>query len=108
MRVLLLAMKCLGGELGQNLGVHLAALGDAAHLGAGLVIFPEFSLTGSVDPSKLEHAIGLDAPRLSAPWSRLPRTWARFWGWPSVTPRPAWTGRGTLARMPGDLRVLRS
>ncbi len=61
MRTVLLAMEC--ADLGRNLVRHLSELTQAAAVGADLVVFPEFSLTGSVDPSAHpERAMGLGDP----------------------------------------------
>jgi len=63
MRIVLTAMTCPEGDLGGNLKTHLTAVDEASDLGADLVVFPEFSLTGSVDPStNAGQAIRLNDP----------------------------------------------
>lgn len=66
-RALLLAMTCPNGDVAGNLAVHRAVLADAAALGADVVVFPEFSLTGSVHPgTHPEHAVGVHDPAVRA------------------------------------------
>jgi predicted amidohydrolase len=61
MRVLLAAITCEKGEIETNLARHVSALNDAREAGCDLAVFPEFSLTGSVDPTRHpERAVGLD------------------------------------------------
>jgi predicted amidohydrolase len=50
-RCLLAAIRCPKSELYGNLGVHLRVLGEARAAGCDLALFPEMSLTGSVDPA---------------------------------------------------------
>ena len=50
MRLLLTALRCEKGDVDGNLARHLAVLVDGAAAGCDLVVFPEMSLTGSVDP----------------------------------------------------------
>jgi predicted amidohydrolase len=60
-RLLLAAITCEKGDLEGNLAAHRAGLADAQARGCDLVVFPEFSLTGSVDPLRHpERTIGLD------------------------------------------------
>jgi predicted amidohydrolase len=60
-RVLLAAIRCGKGEVGQNLARHARLLAEAAHDGCDLALFPEMSLTGSVDPaSHPERLIAAD------------------------------------------------
>jgi predicted amidohydrolase len=55
-------MNSQKGELAGNLEQHLALLEEAAQQGCDVAVFPEFSLTGSVDPiSHPERAIGVEA-----------------------------------------------
>ena len=49
MRALLAAITCDKRALDANLAVHVEVLKLAARNGCRLVVFPEFSLTGSVD-----------------------------------------------------------
>lgn len=67
MRVLLAAINPQKGEVEANLREHLAILERARDERCDLAAFPEFSLTGSVDPAgRPEHALPLDAPAVSA------------------------------------------
>jgi NAD+ synthase (glutamine-hydrolysing) len=50
MRIWLAAMRSEKGDLKLNLSNHLKKLDDASSRGCELVLFPEMSLTGSVDP----------------------------------------------------------
>jgi predicted amidohydrolase len=60
-RALLAAITCAKGDLEANLAIHVDLLARAAQAGCDLVVFPEFSLTGSVDPLRRpEHAIAID------------------------------------------------
>jgi len=60
-RVLLAAITCEKGDLDGNLARHLEALRAAADSGAELAVFPEMSLTGSVDPIRHpERAVPID------------------------------------------------
>jgi NAD+ synthase (glutamine-hydrolysing) len=62
-RVLLAAVECAKGGLEGNLGRHLAVVGDGVAAGCEVVVFPEMSLTGSVDPTRRpERLVGLDHP----------------------------------------------
>lgn len=80
MRVVLTAMNCPKGDLGGNLRAHLTAVDEASHLGADLVVFPEFSLTGSVDPtSNSTQPIRLDDPAV-AELAAATGTVAAVWG----------------------------
>ena len=51
MRALLAAIRCGKGEVEANLAAHLQVISDAQSAGCSLVLFPEMSLTGSVDPA---------------------------------------------------------
>jgi predicted amidohydrolase len=48
--VLLAAARCAKGDLDANLATHRVELGRASTERVDLVVFPEMSLTGSVDP----------------------------------------------------------
>jgi predicted amidohydrolase/8-oxo-dGTP pyrophosphatase MutT (NUDIX family) len=62
MRVLLAAINAPKGEVAGNLERHLAVLARARAEGCEIAVFPELSLTGSVDPSRHpEHALPIDA-----------------------------------------------
>ncbi len=65
MRALLAAVTCDKHALDANLAAHLSVLDDAARASCQLVVFPEFSLTGSVDPSRHpQDAISLEHPAI--------------------------------------------
>jgi predicted amidohydrolase len=67
MRAVLAAIRCAKGDVNGNLAAHLKLLAEAAADGAGLVLFPEMSLTGSADPeAHPERLIGLDHPAVTA------------------------------------------
>jgi predicted amidohydrolase len=62
MRVLLAAFQAAKGDVAGNLRRHVELLAAARSRRCDLVVFPEFSLTGSVDPAgHPEHALSLDA-----------------------------------------------
>jgi predicted amidohydrolase len=64
-RLLLAAITCEKGDLEGDLVRHLEALHQAADGGCDLAVFPEMSLTGSVDPiAHPERAVGLDHPSI--------------------------------------------
>ena len=66
MKVLLAAITCEKGDIDGNLARHRAVLEEARQAGCDLAVFPEFSLTGSVDPvSHPERAITLDHPAVA-------------------------------------------
>lgn len=63
MRVLLTALTCEKRAIDANLAMHLDVLADAAASDCRLVVFPEFSLTGSVDPANdPDGAVAIDHP----------------------------------------------
>ncbi len=67
MRVLLAAIRCPKGDIEANLAAHRALLAEAAAAGCALALFPEMSLTGSVDPvAHPEWLAGLDHPAIAA------------------------------------------
>jgi predicted amidohydrolase len=67
MRVLLAAVEAQKGDLDGNLARHLALLEQARAQGCDLAVFPEFSLTGSVDPGRHpERALTVDAEPVRA------------------------------------------
>jgi predicted amidohydrolase len=67
MRVLLVAMEAAKGGVEANLRRHLAALEQARAEGCEIAVFPEFSLTGSVDPARRpEHALAADSAPVRA------------------------------------------
>ena len=60
-KVLLAAITCEKGDVDRNLERHRAVLTEAREAGCELAVFPEFSLTGSVDPvGHPERAIEID------------------------------------------------
>jgi predicted amidohydrolase len=60
-RVLLAAITCEKGDLDGNLERHVAVLEEAAAAGCALAVFPEMSLTGSVDQVRRpDHAVTVD------------------------------------------------
>jgi predicted amidohydrolase len=62
MRLLLAAMHCAKGAVDANLRRHIELLDEASAAGCDLAVFPEFSLTGSVDPATHpERAVAVDA-----------------------------------------------
>src|SRR5260370_6487781 len=66
MRVLLAAIECQKGDIAGNLAAHAAILDSAAADHCDLVLFPEMSLTGSVDPAaNPERLIGLEHAAVS-------------------------------------------
>lgn len=75
MRVLLAAIACEKGDLDGNLERHVAVLEEAASAGCALAVFPEMSLTGSVDQVRRpDHAVSADHEairRLGAAAERL-------------------------------------
>ena len=67
MRALLAAITCEKRDLQANLAAHVALLGRAAQDGCDLVVFPEFSLTGSIDPiGHPDDAIAIDHDAVQA------------------------------------------
>ena len=61
MKVLLAAITCEKGDIEGNLAAHCGVLIDAGRADCDLAVFPEFSLTGSVDPeAHPEWAIAVD------------------------------------------------
>lgn len=66
MRCLLAAIRCEKGDLAANLAAQLRILADAAAAECDLAVFPETSLTGSVDPAAHpERLISLDHPAVA-------------------------------------------
>ncbi len=55
------------GDVAANLAAHLTIIAGAAATGAGLVVFPELSLTGYFLKDQVpEIALGLDSPEIGA------------------------------------------
>jgi predicted amidohydrolase len=66
-RALLTAIRCEKGAVETNLARHLEILDQAAASGCDVAVFPEMSLTGSVDPAlRPERLIPLDDPAVAA------------------------------------------
>jgi predicted amidohydrolase len=75
MRILLAATNARKGDLDANLARHLAALELARIQGCQLAVFPEFSLTGSVDPrTHPGRAVAVDAAPVRAMLAATSRT----------------------------------
>jgi predicted amidohydrolase len=73
MRILLVALNAGNCDLDGNLARHVATLEEAQAQGCDVAVFPEFSLTGSVDPRRHpECALSLDAEPVQA---LLEATW---------------------------------
>ena len=73
MRILLAAAEARKGDLGGNLARHLAVLEQARAQGCELAVFPELSLTGSVDPrAHPQRALPVEAEPVRA---LLAATW---------------------------------
>jgi predicted amidohydrolase len=67
MRILLAALNAQKGDLDGNLARHLAVLERARVQGCDVAVFPEFSLTGSVDPRRHpERTLTVDAEPVRA------------------------------------------
>jgi predicted amidohydrolase/ADP-ribose pyrophosphatase YjhB (NUDIX family) len=67
MRILLAAVNAQKGDLDGNLARHLAVLDQARAQGCDVAVFPELSLTGSVDPSRHpQRTLTLDAEPVRA------------------------------------------
>lgn len=66
MRLLLAAMTCAKGGYEANLAAHLDLLAQARRTACDLVLFPEMSLTGSVDAARHpERSVALDHPAVA-------------------------------------------
>jgi predicted amidohydrolase len=59
---MLAAIRCDKGDVDGNLATHLRLLRSAAAAGCDLAVFPEMSLTGSVDPDIREISPGPSCP----------------------------------------------
>ncbi len=67
MRVLLAALRCPKGDVDANLAAHRRLVEVANAAGCTLALFPEMSMTGSVDPvAHPEWLVTLDDERISA------------------------------------------
>ncbi len=66
-RMLLAALRCEKGATDENLAEHRRVLYDARDEGCAIAVFPEMSLTGSLDPSRTpELLVTLDDPSVAA------------------------------------------
>jgi predicted amidohydrolase len=66
-RVLLGAIRCEKGDIGTNLTAHSHVLEEAGRARVDAVVFPEMSLTGSVDPLvHPERLVTADGPEVAA------------------------------------------
>ena len=66
-RLLLSALRCEKGAVEENLAEHRRVLGEARAADCGMAVFPEMSLTGSVDPSQTpERLVTLEDPAVAA------------------------------------------
>lgn len=75
MRILVAALNAQKGDLAGNLARHQAVLEQARAQGCQVAVFPEFSLTGSVDPRRdPERALTLDAGPVRAVLEATSRT----------------------------------
>lgn len=67
MRVLLAAFHAVKGDAAANLRRHVETLERAAEQGCDLAVFPEFSLTGSIDPTRRsEQTVPVDSAPVRA------------------------------------------
>src|SRR6187397_1632577 len=67
MRILLAALNAQKGDLDGNLARHLAVLEQARAQSCHVAVFPELSLTGSVDPRRHpERTLAVDAEPVRA------------------------------------------
>ncbi|MCU1426926.1 MAG: nitrilase [Actinomycetia bacterium] len=67
MKLLLAALRCEKGDIAGNRRAHERVVAAAFEAGADIVVFPEMSLTGSVDPrSHPAHLAALDDPEVLA------------------------------------------
>ena len=66
-RLMLASIRCEKRDLEANLAAHLRVLAEAAGEGCQLAVFPEMSLSGSVDPVKDPNALlRIDSPAISS------------------------------------------
>jgi predicted amidohydrolase len=66
-RALLAAMTCEKGDVDANLAAHVGTIARAVRAECSVVVFPEFSLTGSVDPARAPaDAMTIDDPAIAA------------------------------------------
>jgi predicted amidohydrolase len=66
-RILLAALRCEKGAVRDNLALHERVLREARDSGCALAVFPEMSLTGSVNPARTpEQLLTHDDPAVAA------------------------------------------
>jgi predicted amidohydrolase len=66
-RLALASIQCSKGDWDANLETHRHVMQEAARVGCKFVVFPEMSLTGSVDPSlDPDHLLSIDSPQVAA------------------------------------------
>jgi NAD+ synthase (glutamine-hydrolysing) len=66
-RILLAALQSGKGTIAENLAAHERVLRAAAEAGCSVAVYPEMSLTGSVDPARdPDHLAPLDHPAVGA------------------------------------------
>jgi predicted amidohydrolase len=66
-RILLAALRCEKGAVDENLVEHRRVLHEARDSGCAIAVFPEMSLTGSLDPARdATRLITLDDPAVTA------------------------------------------
>jgi predicted amidohydrolase len=66
-RLLLSALRCEKGAVRENLREHERVMREAHDAGCALAVFPEMSLTGSVDPTRSPaEMLALDDPAVTA------------------------------------------
>jgi predicted amidohydrolase len=65
-RILLSALRCETGAIDENLAEHQRVLCEARDADCTVAVFPEMSLTGSVDPARTpERLVTLDDPAVT-------------------------------------------
>jgi (R)-amidase len=75
MRVALASIACEKGVLPPNGPAHVHVLDEAAERGCALAVFPEMSLTGSVDPTRFAaRTVSLDDPAIEEVVAATART----------------------------------
>ena len=75
MRILVAAVEAQKGDLDGNLARHRAVLEQARAQGCQLAVFPELSLTGSVDPgARPERALPVESEPVRALLAATSRT----------------------------------
>jgi len=66
MKALLASINCQKTEIGKNLEIHDQLIANAAEVNCDIVVFPEMSLTGYIDPAiHPEFELSLDSSQVS-------------------------------------------